>query len=616
MASDLELRQRQAKALRQRQAYVPIPGTVQPQLAPPSTSVGRRADDLVRSLASGATFGFADELAAGARSALGEPYEQALAQERARDVAIPARVRIPGELVGGTATAMAGGPLFGPLKQLPNIVKAPVAGAAAGAASGAGHGTTPVERAAGAALGGVTGAGLGVALPIAGSTARGIGRVAKRITGRLPSKPAEAARTDITKAFAADEITPAQAAARLRKLGPEATYADVGGANVRGLARGAASQPGPARNLAERVLNRRAATQQNRIVEATRGVLSGRRAAETADEIIAQRSQDAQQLYGRAYAAQPTGGLKSPEITELLENQTVKRAIADARRMDPAIRDLPDNSMEVLDYAYKFVGGGSQALSRSGDTVRGHAMKNLQTKLKDAITKEVPEYADALNNFSDQSSLLDAMESGRSIFGKSALTAKMVKELPEGEREMFAIGAAEAIRDRISTTVDTGDAVRKIFGNPQVRDKLRAAIPDLGSYRSFLKEMLRENIFTQTRRAVQPSIGSQTQMRQAEVADIGGPLQDVKTGIIFGPYAAMMARGARMLEDVAKAFPSIAAKRENLGQMLLTPQREMTSNPLLFLTPPGAPLSQRMTTPLTVGGATALAPEVPSLLRR
>src|SRR3546814_5073520 len=74
--------------------------------------IGKRNEDVVRSVASGMTFGLADEAAAGLSSLTGigeQPggqgdYESNLAAERARDEQIPKGTRIAGEVAGGLAT--------------------------------------------------------------------------------------------------------------------------------------------------------------------------------------------------------------------------------------------------------------------------------------------------------------------------------------------------------------------------------------------------------------------------------------------------------------------------------------------------------------------------------
>lgn len=163
------------------QIVAAIRGFSAPKAAAPEKPVepktfGRIVDDVVRSIASGATFGFADELAAAATAATGvgaqkpgaTSYEAALAAERERNKEISPYVSIPGEIAGGVATgtalARAGLTLLRPQMPLPAssmIARGAGEGAAYGALSGAGAGENLEERLVGAGLGAAVGAPLG-----------------------------------------------------------------------------------------------------------------------------------------------------------------------------------------------------------------------------------------------------------------------------------------------------------------------------------------------------------------------------------------------------------------------------------------------------------------------
>jgi len=137
-------------------------------------------DDVVRSVASGATFGLADEIAAGGNALLGiGNYSDNVAAERARDAQIPADVRFAGELAGGVLTgsglAKSGVTLLNTAN--PTVGNMALRGAGEGAAYGAayvfgsGEGTQDrIEKAAfGAAVGAPTGGVMGA---VAGKVAQ------------------------------------------------------------------------------------------------------------------------------------------------------------------------------------------------------------------------------------------------------------------------------------------------------------------------------------------------------------------------------------------------------------------------------------------------------------
>ena len=153
-----------------------VPAATAP--APEPKTAGRILDDVVRSIASGVTFGFADELAAAATAATGlgaqkpgaTSYEAALAAERERNKEISPYVSIPGEIAGGLATGSALGraglTLLRPQMPLPTssmVARGAGEAAAYGALSGAGAGENLEERLVGAGLGAAIGAPLGAA---------------------------------------------------------------------------------------------------------------------------------------------------------------------------------------------------------------------------------------------------------------------------------------------------------------------------------------------------------------------------------------------------------------------------------------------------------------------
>lgn len=79
----------------------------------PEKGVLGYVDDAVRAIASGATFGWADELAAKADELTGRggSYEENLKRERARDAGIPSAIKIPGEIAGAVGSTLVALPL-------------------------------------------------------------------------------------------------------------------------------------------------------------------------------------------------------------------------------------------------------------------------------------------------------------------------------------------------------------------------------------------------------------------------------------------------------------------------------------------------------------------------
>lgn len=132
---------------------------------PTMADVAKRADDIVRGVAEGATFGFADEIAAfGDTMASGGEYEKNLEAQRARDAASNQALRLGGNIGGALMTGRA-------IPAPQTMGQAIGGGAGLGTVAGFGAGEGGFEsRATEALKSGALGAGLGGAL-------QGLGRV-------------------------------------------------------------------------------------------------------------------------------------------------------------------------------------------------------------------------------------------------------------------------------------------------------------------------------------------------------------------------------------------------------------------------------------------------------
>lgn len=131
------------------------PGPAAPQAEPPQErGIMRRIDDVVRGVADTATFGFADEIAAGlsAATGLGGSYDENLAAERARD-------REGGwERLGGQVAGALTNPAMGAKTVLGAAGQGALAGGIYGFGSGEGGAAERAKSAAtGAAVGGAAG---------------------------------------------------------------------------------------------------------------------------------------------------------------------------------------------------------------------------------------------------------------------------------------------------------------------------------------------------------------------------------------------------------------------------------------------------------------------------
>jgi hypothetical protein len=219
-------------------------------------------DDAVRSLASGVTFGYADEIAAKANELTGRgTYEiQYCAKERARDKQIPTAIKLPGEIAGAVASTIAAAPVTAAGAALTGL--APSANCAQHRHRRDRRCAFRLRRcrrgraAGGAAKGAALGSVLGAAAPYVAS---GVSRAAQAVKGVF-SPETQVAR-ELSRAITRDSDTPAAFANRFEALNAErpgvAVPADAGGENVRGLVERVAQTPGAGRTIIKPALTER-----------------------------------------------------------------------------------------------------------------------------------------------------------------------------------------------------------------------------------------------------------------------------------------------------------------------------------------------------------------------
>lgn len=548
----------------------PLPQPQEAQLIQgPMTSL-ESLDDTMRMLASGASFGFADELSAGMNAILGiGDYETNLQVEMARDEAI--REREPGaaftaEMGGGLMTGIPGATKVMGAKAVTEggrLMKAgagAVTGATAGAIAGAGY-AQPGERTEGAMLGAGLGAVFGgVAIPITKEAGLAI---FSRFAGGKADRAAKQAAAKVAQALRRDELAPEQAVARLQELGPEARLMDVG-ENTRDLARAVAGQPGKAKKLAVEVLEGRQEGQGARLVDAVNKALdpTGDYAG-SVSALQATRKAAAKPLYDAAYA---TPVEPSEALISLFRRPALARAWAKAKTIAANEGDdLPDNlfitrpdggkvvnpdalkDVRLLDYIKR---GLDDLVESKRDPVTGKIQGEVQKGI-DRLRKEYLEVVDELSPafkearaaWSGPTRSMGLMDKGRRfVRADEEITAGELAKMTDDEKFFFRMGAARQIRDTIYKTQDGADAVKRIFGNKLTRQRLRAVFPDDATFKMFRETMMQEAELFKTRGIVSPRAGSQTQLRQEGTADLARGVADLAAGNPAGAARNFLSR--------------------------------------------------------------------------
>ncbi|MES0385433.1 MAG: hypothetical protein ABUJ98_12695 [Hyphomicrobium sp.] len=488
---------------------------------------------------------------------------------------------------GGAALGGVGGSFIGGAKTLPQAAgRSGLIGSGVGAVMGAGEaGGDLANRAQGALGGAALGGVLGVAAPVAvAGGARGLRGIVNRIR---PGSTQRNAADRILNALNDEQITVDQARQRLDKLGVQATVADVAD-ETRRLARGVASEPGPASAQATRVLQGRQDAQGQRILQSVEDQLPIQESFQgTVDDLITSRANAARPLYQRAYAE---GVPFTDELQELFNRPAVKQAWQRAQQIagnegitlpEVFVTDAAGNltlqtqtapNMPTIDFIKRglddIVEQARDPITRKivGDSARSVA--NVRGELLSIVDEINPTYATARAAFAGPSGSLDALNLGRRFArGDPEILTKQLDRLTPNDQAFFRAGVAEGLRDLVLRTPDGVNAARRLAGNELMRERLRSVFPDEESANEFIRQMLNEGEMFRTRQTVLG--GSPTARIQAEQSALAGPAADVALDVATGTPGVGALRGVArsIMGGGGRPDPALTAE---LGRQLFS----------------------------------------------
>jgi hypothetical protein len=374
-----------------------------------------------------------------------------------------------------------------------------------------------------------------------------------------------------------DKMTVEEVLARQRALGEGATLAEAGGPNVRGTVRGSIAAPGEARtNVANAFENRLSQIDDQVTTALDKNITPLNSLGTTVDEISALRSQQATPAYEAAgiprkiVATETTGfaplktqtvpeypymksgpkkvveefgppapittksfnspNVTSPEIEFLLKNSPdVQTAINAARRL-PQFKDLPDNSMVMLDKAYKHLNGMEQEAIRSGNGTRAFDLGNLRKQFEKALTDANPKYKEALDAYSGPSKLIDAATKGREWFTKNVDPVMVRREfqgMTPDQREAAMVGVRDWARD-VAGRSDRATVAERVWTSENNRQRFQALL-DTPGFEKLSGTMETAKNAARTTRDI--GVGSRTAPMLNEQAD---------NALQMGPAVALM----------------------------------------------------------------------------
>lgn len=546
-----------------------------------------------RSLAQGATFGFADELEALTKSLAGQgTYEQNLAAlelAKQRYGQQNPKTALATEIAGGLPYAML--PFLGTAryaqmaKEASPLVRAGVtagASAVSGALTGAlgGAGAAGVgERMAGAQAGGTLGGIVGGAAP---AVTKGIGMAGGKVVDVTSGIPvvqqvgkaiglatgqtvdaANRAKAKLLEAMYRDKVSPADLEKMIAAATKPVGIVDIAGENVKSLADVAQKYPSEARQAAKLALEERGAGQAGRIQGDISKYLGGFTDPFEYTAAIAERQQKmASPLYKSAY---DFGVVTDPKVLKYLELPQFKTATKKAQELLAAEgRDI-DMSMptvEVLDQVKRGLDVLIFNEIKDGKLSQlGNIYKNKKNEFLSQLDQSVPDYGKARKAYAGEAELLDATKLGQDFYKQTAAEAnRTFSKLSPSEQEAYKVGALDAVKTKIQTAKDTADIRKRIFGSPEERNRVASLFPDDATFKQFEKDMMTESMMRKTQEKILGNSATAErqlgmQQLEAEPSFLG---QLIEQGPLKGTLGYLKAQGQGVAGQTA----------EELGPML------------------------------------------------
>lgn len=450
---------------------------------------------------------------------------------------------------------------------------------------GAGAGTV-----AGGVFGGIAHGGL-KALRLAAELIPGVNTAGRAL--RLLPKPGEKADQLILKRLGQDKLTPQNigAEAMSRPNTKPETLLDLGGENTTSLGKLAVNSPGKGRQVFKKFVAGRQENTPGRISEdITTAGMNPVNKFQTVEELIQHQKDVASPLYEKALSV---GAVNDPDLSRLIEQYPELQAarvgaenIARQERLAAALRGeaVPAGTPEgagvdartlhrmklALDKMVKFgyVPPGGDA------STKNYASKEVAAAFRKRIGEVIPGYDEAATKFADEEGAKQAFEAGTKFLREDAIKSSGdVARMTPSEKDLYRLGAGTGIRRAAETASDGSDIAKRVFGSPEKRAQIAAAIDDPQAFAKLSREMAREQRMAEVNRL---QGGSQTQpmaMEGADAAKAAGILSSLVRGNVGGAAWRMTQRlGSGMTPEVTDAVSSRlmsgSANREELMSAL------------------------------------------------
>ena len=544
--------------------------------------------EAARSVAQGATFGFADELEAALRSGAisGQQYEQIRDRLRAQQSQFRQEYPVSAGVaeVGGAIAAPLGvtrmlGRAAIPVQEaitgttLPGQV---ARGAAVGGVTGAltGVGTAEGDIGGRALETGVFGAGIGGTVPVA---IKGAGTVIRNIltASGIGDQPGAASKM-IMNRLKKEDLTPDEAQAvldDLRKIGvPNPVIADLG-KNLRDLGYSAYVVPSARKSATENFLEGRLIDQPNDLVRglATKANLNPNVTVyEYLNSLIKNQQSAARSAYPQAYSK----AVDARDFRKYVDRPVFQQAYEEARRRAsvrgetlPDLEQVRNSQFIPTDVLHQIKIGLDGIIEGQTDiagkvTGYGREVIAVKNEFNDLIKAKNTAYAKANAEFADSQRIQDSFVLGskyQSLDPTQALDK--LKKMNDAEKESFRLGMMADVNRRLNE-FKGGDFARQIFKSPKQKSLMRYAFDDEAKYNEFVKYV--NALEGQTKTARNIIRGSPTGERLAtaeSAAELGQLAQSYARGGLTGAAMDIARRGLARTQGISSETSAELQKR-------------------------------------------------------
>jgi hypothetical protein len=528
-----------------------------------------------------ASFGLDDELR-GLGTAIGQKLrgndmtisqgiESIRNQQKTAQEANP-KTYLGGQVTGAVLPAIASGGRS-VLSGLSNpIARASATGAIQGGLYGLGSGEKTLEDrlvkgGIGAGFGALGGAGITYGLSLLG---RAGSKISNQLAGVLDkfkgtsAEPLETGTKKVIDKLRADFPDDQAFLKALSDLPQGASLAEIApqGGKIQRLVRGAAQYPSGEKIVSETLENRTSGTGL-RVKQGIKDYISPNTDFYgTVDKITQNGQIKAKPLYEKAYQETVNVDVSVPEINQ---------AISKARSQYPSeLKDLPDNSIKVLDYAKRVLDDDIGVAKRSGEGNFARSRSQIKNDLLSKIDQYSPTYAKARKLSGDYLSNTEALETGREFLKMDADTiSKTFKTFNPTQKESFKAGVARGVRDIIDNSNDSVDITKKILGKEEIRNSLKS-IMSPKEYDEFAKLVRAEAQLKQLERF---TLGNSTTAGKAiDAESIAGDAQEIVQSLATNGPASVARQ--QVAKAIFKTFDGLSDKTsEQVAKALMETDR-------------------------------------------